>query len=164
MILRAIESRVRGIGDIIIASIESFAITVATFFVVPVILDYHTVPISAIKMSVNTIKSNLGNTFGGVKYIDLYTVIFTGRGFFLLIISAILFGAGIPPILIAILAVIGVIMIILGLILNFTYTNIFKLILFYYINRKGLPDGIDETLIDSSIRRKGGSFMGNGPL
>jgi hypothetical protein len=162
MILRAIESRVRGIGGIIIASIGSFAITVATFFVVPVILDYNTGPINAIKLSVNAIKSHFGNTFGGVIYIDLYTLIFTGGGFLLLIISAILFGEGIPFIIITIPAVIAVIMIILGLILNFTYTNIFKLILFDYINGKGLPEGIDENLINSSIRRRGESFMGDG--
>lgn len=164
MILRAIESRVRGIGGIIIASIGSFAITVATFFVVPVILDYNTGPIKAIKMSVDTIKSHFGNTFGGVIYIDLYTLIFTGGGFLLLIVSAILFGAGIPLIVIAVTAVIAVIMIVLGLILNFTYMNIFKLILFDYVNGKGLPDGIDENLLNLSIRHKVNGSMGNGPF
>ena len=164
MILRAIESRVRGIGGIIIASIGSFAITVATFFVVPVILDYNTGPIKAIKMSVDTIKSHFGNTFGGVIYIDLYTLIFTGGGFLLLIVSAILFGAGIPLIVIAVTAVIAVIMIVLGLILNFTYMNIFKLILFDYVNGKGLPDGIDENLLNLSIRHRINGSMGNGPF
>ena len=164
MILRAIESRVRGIGGIIIASIGSFAITVATFFVVPVILDYNTGPIKAIKMSVDTIKSHFGNTFGGVIYIDLYTLIFTGGGFLLLIVSVILFGAGIPLIVIAVTAVIAVIMIVLGLILNFTYMNIFKLILFDYVNGKGLPDGIDENLLNLSIRHRINGSMGNGPF
>ena len=164
MILRAIESRVRGIGGIIIASIGSFAITVATFFVVPVILDYNTGPIKAIKMSVDTIKSHFGNTFGGVIYIDLYTLIFTGGGFLLLIVSAILFGSGIPLIVIAVTAVIAVIMIVLGLILNFTYMNIFKLILFDYVNGKGLPDGIDENLLNLSIRHRINGSMGNGPF
>ncbi len=164
MILRAIESRIRGVGGLIIASIGSFAITVATFFVVPVILDYNIGPINAIKLSVNTIKSHFGNTFGGVMYIDLYTLIFTGGGFLLLIISVILFSAGISFIVIVVPAVIAVIMIILGLILNFTYLNIFKLILFDYINGKGLPDGIDENLINSSIRHRGESFMGSGPF
>ena len=164
MILRAIESRVRGIGGIIIASIGSFAITIATFFVVPVILDYNTGPIKAIKMSVDTIKSHFGNTFGGVIYIDLYTLIFTGGGFLLLIVSVILFGAGIPLIVIAVTAVIAVIMIVLGLILNFTYMNIFKLILFDYVNGKGLPDGIDENLLNLSIRHRINGSMGNGPF
>ncbi len=164
MILRAVESRVRGIGGIIIASIGSFAITVATFFVVPVILDYNTGPIKAIKMSVDTIKSHFGNTFGGVIYIDLYTLIFTGGGFLLLIVSAILFGSGIPLIVIAVTAVIAVIMIVLGLILNFTYMNIFKLILFDYVNGKGLPDGIDENLLNLSIRHRINGSMGNGPF
>ncbi|WMT51312.1 MAG: DUF6159 family protein [Ferroplasma sp.] len=164
MILRAIESRVRGIGGIIIASIGSFAITVATFFAVPVILDYDTGPINAIKISVDTIKSHFGDTFGGVIYIDLYTLIFTGGGFLLLIISAILLGAGIPLIVIAIIAAIAVIMIILGIILNFTYMNIFKLILFDYVNGRTLPDGIDENLLNSSIKQRGGGYIGNGPF
>ncbi len=61
--------------------------------------------------------------------------------------------------------IIAVLLIILGLILNFTYTNIFKLILFDYINGKGLPDGLDENLINSSIRRKGGTGgFGNMPF
>ena len=165
MILRAIESRFRGIGGIIIASMGSFAITVATFFVVPSILDYKLGPVRAIEKSVETIKSHFGNTFGGVIYIDIYTLIFTGSGFIFLLLSVFLAGAGIPFAVILPIIIIAVLLIILGLILNFTYTNIFKLILFDYINGKGLPDGLDENLINSSIRRKGGTGgFGNMPF
>ncbi|WP_337860234.1 DUF6159 family protein [Ferroplasma sp.] len=156
MILRMIESRIRGIGGIIIASIGAFAITVATFFVVPTILDYKLGPIKAIEKSVETIKSHFGNAFGGVIYIDLYTLIFTGSGFILLLLSAFLAGA-IPFVILTFILTAGAVLIILGMILNFTYSNIFKLILFDYINGKGLPDGIDKNLINSAIRYKGGN-------
>ncbi len=158
MILRAIESRFRGIGGILIGAIGSFAITVATFFAVPAILDYNTGPINAIKKSVETIRQNFGNTFGGIIYIDLYTLIFEGSGIILLIASA--FTLGITAYLTVALISAGLILLILGLILNFTYTNIFKLILFDFVNGKGLPEGFDKNLIMSAIKFKGNNSSG----
>lgn len=161
MILRAIESRIRGIGAIIVGGVGSFAITVATFFAVPVILDYKVGPVKAIEKSIDIIKKNFGNTFGGVVYIDLYTLIFIGGGFLLLIASFFLISSSIPIMILAFMFAVSIILIIYGIVLNFTYTNIFKLMLFDYINGRGLPQGIDENMINSAIKRKNGFNNGS---
>jgi hypothetical protein len=157
MILRSIESRFRGIGGIVIGAIGSFAITVATFFAIPAILDYNVGPIRAIEHSVSIIRKNFGATFGGIIYIDLYTTIFTLSGLLLLIFSVFLIGSALPLVL---LLAISIILIILGLILNFTYLNVFKMILFDYLNGKGLPEGFDEATIRASFKRSRSSGFG----
>jgi hypothetical protein len=160
MILRAIESRFRGIGGIIIGAIGSLAITVATFFAIPAILDYKVGPIKAIEQSVLTIRKNFGATFGGIIYIDLYTTIFMLSGFFLLIVSVFLIGSALPLLLLLGIFAVSIILIILGLILNFTYLNVFKMILFDYLNGKGLPEGFDEATIRASFKRSRSSGFG----
>ena len=160
MILRAIESRFRGIGGIIVGAIGSFAITVATFFAIPAILDFNVGPIKAVEQSVSTIRKNFGTTFGGIIYIDLYTTIFTLGGFLLLMASIFLIGSALPLILLLAIFAISIILIILGLILNFTYMNVFKMILFDYLNGKGLPEGFDEATIRACFKKS--RYLGSG--
>jgi hypothetical protein len=159
MILRIIESRIKGIGGIIFGAIGGFIIAAATFFAVPAMLDYRSGPIKAVEQGVYVIRRNFGQTFGGVAYIDLYTLIFTLSGAGLFILGIIPIGSSpgviIPPVLIAA----GVILLMVGLILNFTYMNILKLVLFDYANGKGLPEGFNEQEIDLAIKRRGAGGM-----
>ena len=159
MILRIIESRIRGIGGIILGAIGAFIISAATFFAVPAILDYRSGPIKAVEQSVSVIRRNFGQTFGGVAYIDLYTLIFALSGFGLFILGIVLMGSSIGIIAPLVLIAAGVILLIVALILNFTYMNILKLVLFDYANGKGLPEGFDEQEINKAIKRRGSGGM-----
>ncbi len=151
MLLRVIESRFRGIAQILIAGAGSIGITVATFFAVPAILEKKVGPIEASKESIGTIRRTIGPVFGGVGYIDLYTLVFVLGGIFIAVA-----GGFLVPILAAKIAVVafGVILVVVGMVLNFTYFNIFKLILYDYFNGSPLPEGVDETTLQTAIKRR----------
>ena len=159
MILRIIESRIRGIGGILIGATGSFMIAVATFFVVPSILDNKSGPIRAIEQSVSTIRKNFGETFGGVAYVDLYTLGFTLGGFIIFVIGLMVIPSTVPSIFVAVLIIVGLMLIALGIIFNFTYMNVLKLVLFDYINGRGLPEGFNEADINAAIKRRGSGGM-----
>ncbi|MHB1708864.1 MAG: DUF6159 family protein [Thermoplasmataceae archaeon] len=154
MILRVIESRFRGIVQLLVATAGSLMIAMATFFAVPAILNNKVGPIKAVEESVSTIKKNFGPTFGGVAYVDLYTLIFTLGGF-LIILLFIFLSSSVASLLIMISGIAaGLIIMAFGLILNYTYLNVLKLVLFDYVNGKGLPEGFNEVDIKNAIRRK----------
>ena len=157
-IIRAIESRIRGIAGILIGVIGALTITIATFFAVPAILEEKVGPIKAIESSIHTIRRNFGMTFGGVAYVDLYTLIFILLGFFLIIGSIFIMGSlALPLVFILLILAVGIILIVFGLILKFTYMNVLKFILYDYFNGKGLPQGFDETTINTAMKRKRGN-------
>lgn len=72
MIIRLIESRMRGISGIILGAVLSMAIGFATIFVVPVILDEKLTPIKAMKRSASFIIKTLENLLE-----DCYILIYT---------------------------------------------------------------------------------------
>jgi hypothetical protein len=155
MILRVIESRFRGIVQLIVASAGSILIAIATFFAVPAILDNKVGPIKAVEESVSAIKKNFGSTFGGVAYVDLYTLIFTLGGLLIILLSIFLISS-VASMLIMISGIaVGLVIMAFGVILNYTYLNVLKLVLFDYINGKGLPEGFNEVDIRNAIRKKG---------
>lgn len=152
MLLRAVESRFRGISQILIAGAGSLGITVATFFAVPAILEKKVGPLDAVRESLGVIRRTVGPIFGGVAYIDLYTLMFTVSGFLIAAVGGIL----VPSLVLKLTFVAtGVALIVIGLVLNFTYFNIFKLILYDYYNGATLPEGFDESMLQSAIKRKG---------
>ena len=161
MILRIIESRIRGIGGMIMGCMGSFMITIATFFAIPAILDNRSGPIKAVEQSVSTIRNNSGETFGGVAYVDLYTMAFTLIGVVLFIMGLLVLSSMLPLIVLAVIVIVGLILMTLGLILNFTHMNVLKPVLFDYINGKGLPQGFDEADINAAIKRKGSQGLFN---
>lgn len=153
MILRVIESRFRGVSQVIVAVIGSLGITVATFFAIPAILEKKVGPIDAVKESVATIRRTIGPIFGGVAYIDLYTMIFALSG---IVIAFAGFIVAMPIVLKAAVIVIGVALLAIGMILNYTYFNILKLLIYDYFNGGKLPSQIDETVLQNAIKRKQG--------
>ena len=97
-------------------------------------------------------------TFGGMAYVDLYTLIFILLGFFLIIGAIFIMGSlALPLILLPLIFAVGVILIVFGLILKFTYMNVLKLILYDYFNGKGLPQGFDENTINAAMKKKRGN-------
>jgi hypothetical protein len=161
VILRIIESRFRGIAQIVIGAVGLIMIAIATFFAIPSILDNKSGPIKAVKESVSTIKTNFGATFGGVAYVDLYTMIFTLGGFALLLIGILLLAAALPIFIVVPLIIAGIVLIAFGVVLNYTYMNVLKLVLYDYLNGKGLPEGFNEDDLKSAIKRKKSRSMFN---
>ena len=161
MILRVIESRIRGIGGMVMGVMGSFMITIATFFAIPAILDNRSGPIKAVEQSVSTIRKNFGETFGGVAYVDLYTMAFTFIGVVLFILGLLVLSSMLPLIIVAVIVIVGLILMAIGLIFNFTYMNVLNLVLFDYINGKSLPQGFDEVDINAAIKKKGSRGLFN---
>lgn len=155
MLLRLIESRFRGVSGLIVAGLGSAGIAIATFFAVPAILEKKLGPIDAVKDSLGTIRRTIGPIFGGVAYIDLYTLMFTLLGVFIAVA-----GFTVMPTIALKLFVVatGVVLMVLGFVLNFTYYNIFKLLLYDYFNGQKLPDEIDENLVQAAIKRRSKPF------
>ncbi|MDE1811111.1 MAG: hypothetical protein KGH66_03655 [Candidatus Micrarchaeota archaeon] len=150
MLLRALESRARGIGGLLISAFASIAISIAILFVVPVIIDQKAGPIKAIEGSVKFIKDNFGATFGGLAFSELYSLIFTLGGIALIVIGAV---SGINAVFIPLLAV-GVVLFVIGVLFGFTISNVFRLILYDYKLTGKLPEGIDASLIKGAITQK----------
>lgn len=167
MILRMIESRFRGVGRIIIGAVGSFMISVAIFFAVPAILDYKCGPIRAVEHSVDTIRRNFGQTFGGIAYIDLYTLAIVLLGFIIFMAGLLIGIATLTAVGLAAMLILGLIIMAIGAILNFMYSNVFKLVLFDYANGRGLPPGFNESDIKIATRQRSsrfGGFTGNSNL
>ncbi len=152
MILRVLESRFRGIGAIVIGIVGSLGITIATFFAVPAILERKAGPIQAVKDSVSTITRTFGPTFGGMAYVDLYTLAYFLLG--LAVIIASVFLLGFSFILMLALVVVGIGLMIFGFIQNYTFFNILKLILYDYYNGVALPEGITEGLVNAAVKTR----------
>lgn len=157
MIIRAIESRVGAgvIARFIIGSIASFAFTLATYFVVPVIIDEKVGPIKAIKESTSFILKNFGKTFGGMAYADLYSLMFIAGGIAAIILGAML--AASTSILlvpgIAVLAI-GFVLLVFGVMFSYIISNTVKLIIYDYMTDRGnLPDGWDKAMIDDALKK-----------
>lgn len=153
MILRALESRSRGLASVVIGVAGSIAITVATFFAVPAILEKKLGPVGAVRESVATITRTIGPTFGGVAYIDLYTLLFAAAGFTAIVASVLILP--ISLLLMIVLLFVGMALIVFGLVQNYTFFNILKLIIYDYYNGLKLPEGISEAMLGSAIKRRG---------
>lgn len=151
IILNAIESRFRGIANILISAVGSLALTVAIMFAIPAIIDNKVGPIGAVEASVKTITKHFGATFGGIAYTDLYSLAVMLFGFLILLVG--LFSGALPFLAVPI-AALGVIIIAFGAILGFSLSNIFRFVLYEYVNGKPLPEGFDAKLVDASTKRK----------
>lgn len=155
MILNIIESRFQGAGRMVIGFIGSMAISAAVFFVVPVILEKNVGPISAIKDSIKVIYSKFGKTFGGIAFIDLYSLIFVVTGILIMVASVILLGSfALLEMPLIITGVIGLILLIFGIIFASTMTQVLKLVIYDYANGGSLPEWIDKEILDGAIKKR----------
>ncbi len=151
MIIRMLESRTRGLASLVIGIAGSIGITVATFFAVPAILEKKAGPIQAVRESVSTITRTMGPAFGGVAYIDLYTLLFVFAGMGLIIVSLLLPFLGIFSIA---LLIAGLVLMVFGMVQNYTFFNILKLVIYDYYNGVPLPQGISESMLSSAIKTR----------
>ncbi len=151
MVIRLIEQRLGMVGRLIFGLAAGVTVSVATLFVVPVIIDNKVGPIKAIKQSAQFFFNNFGKSFGGLIYSDMYNLMFIGSGIALIMLGAL--SASVSPILGISVVVLGVVLLVFGIMMNFLTTNVFKLILYEYTNGRGLPSGIDESLIKNSVKK-----------
>jgi hypothetical protein len=152
MIIRAIEQRIGGIGSVIFGLGASIAMSVASAFAIPVIVDKRTGPIATIKESTGFIFKNFGKTFGGLIYSELYSLIFVIAGVLLLVIG--IFALGISAIFGVMIAIIGVLLLVLGTLLGYILSNVYRFVLYDYMNGGTLPNGITSDMVDASIRKR----------
>ncbi len=153
LILRLIESRLRGIGRLLVAGIGSLTLALASFFAAQIILDKKTGPIATIKASIDTIFHHFGATFGGVAYSDLYGLMFAVLGILVLVIGIAVFAVT-ASLFTLIVPVIGFILLVFGILISFTTLSVFKLILYDYITTGVLPPGFDKNMINMTIKQK----------
>lgn len=161
-IMRAIESRIQGIGRILVGAIGSIALSLAIMFVVPSIIDNKTGPIKSIENSIKVITKNFGSTFGGIIYSDLYAMLFIIPGVLLFVVGlGVLTAYTIPG---AVMVVLGIAIVVFGTMLNYVTSNTFLLILYDYVETGRLPEGFTKDMMNNAIRQKNKSKVFSGAL
>ena len=153
LIIRLIESRMRGIGGILLGSAVSIGLAVATVFVIPVIIDEKVGPIDAMKSSTEFFVKNFGKSAGGLIYSDLYNLIFIIGGILIGLLGAVIVISSTPILGVPVL-IIGFLVLIFGILMTTVMSNVFRFVLYEYMNGKKLPDGLSEELIKSSVKKK----------
>ena len=150
MIIRLLESRLRGISGALLGGVISLAVTVVTLFVVPIILDDKVGPLEAMKRSEQMIVKHFGSTFAGLAYSDLYGLAITVLGIVVFVAGVLL---GLPVLSLLIMAA-GGMLIVFGVLLSYILSNTFKLILYDYVKSGRLPQGFDKNIMKSVARYK----------
>ena len=155
MIIRVIEQRLGYVGAMIFGLAASIAMGTATAFAIPVIVDKNMGPIDTLKESTNFIIKNFGKTFGGLIYSELYSLIFIVVGVLMVILG--LFTLGV-------LAVVGVALVVFGGMMNYLISNVYRFVLYDYMNGGKLPEGITDDMVKSSVKRQTQSRGGFGGI
>ena len=161
-ILRAIESRIQGIGRLLVGAIGSMALSLAIMFVVPSIIDNKTGPIKSIENSIKVITKNFGSTFGGIIYSDLYAMLLIIPGMLLFVLG--ITALTVSTIFGAVIMVLGIVIAVFGMMLNYVTSNTFIFILYNYIETGKLPKGFTKDMVDNAIRKKTKSKIFSGAL
>lgn len=156
LILRIIESRFRGVAGLVIGTAGSLAIAAATFFAIPTIYEKKVGPLAAAKESFHVIFRYFGSVFGGFAYIDLLGAGIAILGFLVLVLAFLAYPLGLFFTLILVGA--GISILVIAGVFVYTSGNIFKLILYDFVQGKGLPRGFeaDEETIRQAIKRRRG--------
>ncbi len=153
MLIRFLESRMRGLSGIVFGAVASIAIGLATIFVVPVILDKKLTPIKAIKESTSFIFSHFGKAFGGLIYSDLYGLMLILPGI-ALIIAGLLLAPFVSVLLWASIAIIGFGIAVIGGIITSALSNIFRLIIYDFQSYGKVPKGFTANMLNGAVRQK----------
>ncbi len=149
-VLRIFESRFRGVGSRIIGAVGSLALATSTLFVLPVILDEKAGPVDAIKKSADFIVHNLGSSFGGIVYSDIYgTLLLLGA----IALAAIgFYTASFSVIAAVVLFLVAIVIFLAALLVPSTTFTLYKLILYEHVaHGTKLPDGISKEALETSI-------------
>lgn len=150
-IIRLIESQLRGaLTRFLFSAVASLGLSIATVFVVPVIIDNQVGPIDAMKKSTDFFIHNIGKTVGGITYTDLYNLMFILGGAVLMLLGAVL--ALVSPLLTVPIVIIGLVLFVFGILSNYVTFNVFKFVIYEYFNGKPLPAGISKDLIKKSVK------------
>ncbi len=153
MLIRLLDSRTRGISGLIFGAVASMAIGLATIFVVPVILDKKLTPIKAIKESASFIFSHFGKAFGGLIYSDLYGFMLILPGVALIMVGLFL-SSFVSVLLWASIAIIGFGIAVIGGIITFALSNIFRLIVYDFQSNGKVPNGFTADMLKAAVRQK----------
>lgn len=175
-----------GMGEMVLRAVVGIGLFLGITFAVPIIYEEKVSPITAIKKSAEFIINNIGKTFSGIIYFDVIGfVIKVIGGLFIAsaVVMLVLNAANITVTLggftilghtslleMAVIAVIGISVLIIGDLFTYVTLHIYYLVVYDYVRNGKVPEGMDESLIKSSIRGRavsgnagGGSGSGKQP-
>ena len=161
MVIRDIEQRLGGLGGMLFGIAASMAVGTASMFAIPVIIDKKYGPIKTLRTSAGFILQNFGKTFGGIMFVDLYSLLFVLAGV-VLIASAVL-GTSLSLILAAGLGIAGVLFLAYGAMLGYMLGNVYKFVLYGVANGAKPPAGVSREMLYKAIKQKHG-FTGGGGI
>ncbi len=180
--VRLLESQMKGILAFVMREVAAIGLFLGMTFAIPIIFEDDVKPWEAVKRSATFIINNIGKTFSGIIYFDVI-------GFVIRIIGAICMAgaifAGIIDILgmdvsiagftilghtsfiaVGLVFAVGLAIYIIGALFNYVTLHIYYLVVYDYVKNGKVPEGMDETLIRSSISRAGmpssGGLTGKG--
>lgn len=156
LILRIIESRLRGVGAMVVGIVAGAALSIGVMFAMPVIYEQRVGPIQAMKISAKTFIGHFGSSVGGIAYSDLYGLMFALVGFLIAVVFMLLGDFLSSLILIVVGLGLLLLFIILGATIASTTSNVFRLLLYDYASGKGLPAWLDENLVIKAVRYNSG--------
>ena len=149
IVLRIIEDRSKNIGKIV-ASLLGTAWTLASFFVVPIMVVENINPLDALKKSASMFKRTWGEQIIGNFSFGLVFFVL-GIPAFLLFLLGIVSGSIAMLVVFIILA--AIYLIVLALVQS-TLQTIFQAALYFYSQNGKAPQGFSEDLLNNSIAHK----------
>ena len=157
--VRILESRLRGIAGLFLGAALSIALSLSTLFVVPVILDEKLGPIAALKSSASFIIKNFGQSFGGLIYADLYSLAIAAVGI-LIVFAGLASALFVNFFLGVVIGIVGFSVFVIGIMIGYLLSNLFKLILYDFIKYDRIPKGFTGDMLKSSTRTKNSKMNG----
>ena len=175
-VIKLIEGQSRGIVEFLIQAIAGIGLFLGTTFAAPIIFEERVGPIDAIKKSASFIINNLGKTFSGIIYFDIIGFIIKAVAGIFIVASILmlflnLFNVDIAVagftilghtgyLAIGLVFLVGLAIFIIGDLFTYVTLHLYYLVVYDYVRNGKVPEGMDETLIRSSIQgsmvRKGG--------
>ncbi len=167
-VIKLIESQSRGIMEALIQMVAGIGLFLGTTFAVPIIYEERVGPIDAIKKSATFIINNLGKTFAGIIYFDMIGFVIKAIATIFIVATACMVILNLmniniavggftilskPGILaIGITALIGIAIFIIGDLFTYVTLHLYYLVVYDYVRNGKVPEGMDETLIRSSVQ------------
>lgn len=154
MILKAIESRSKRVGEIV-AGLLGMAWSITTFFVVPILVVEKLGPIDAFKRSVSVMRDTWGESLGANFGIGLFTTLAALLGMLPIVGGVVMVNAS--PVGGGVLIGIGVLWIIFVSLVSSALSSIALAALYIYASEGQSPEHFDSGMIQGAFATKAGA-------
>jgi len=149
IILRIIEDKSKGVGKFV-AALLGIAWTLASFFVVPIMVVERINPLDALKISASMFRKTWGEQIISSFSFGLVFFVLAIPAFLLILLGM---SSGSITLLITLVILSAIYLIILALVQS-TLQTIFQVALYHYCRDGQAPQGFSEDLLNSSIAHK----------